>query len=117
MMSFGVNLKMFRSEKNISQEELAKKVGIHPNHLSRYERGQASPSIEVVQKIADALEVSIDQLVFGKGSNLENNVSDRELVSLFKKVQVLSIKEKETVKDLLNAFVFKADVQHKLAHP
>lgn len=114
-MEFGANLKSFRSEKGISQEELAKSVGIHPNHLSRYERGQASPSIDVVQKIAVKLDVSLDQLVFGNENNLEGVVSDRELISLFQKVQVLSDKQKETVKDFLSAFVFKTSVQKQLA--
>ena len=47
-------------------------------------------SIEVVQKIADALEVSIDQLVYGYQDNkAEQSISDRELLSMFQKIQLL----------------------------
>ena len=42
---------------------------MHPVQFSRYERGQSVPSIEVVQKIADALEVTIDQLLYGDQDN------------------------------------------------
>ncbi len=113
-MSFGKNLKELRVEKEMSQEDLAKKIKVHPNHISRYERDLAAPSIDVVQRIADALEVSIDQLVYGKQSNVDAGVSDKELVSLFKKVQFLPLKQKDMVKDFLSAFVLKADLKEKL---
>jgi transcriptional regulator with XRE-family HTH domain len=65
LKQFGENLKRLRVEKNISQEEMAKKIKVHANHLSRYERGLSAPSIEVVEKMAKLLDVSIDELVFG----------------------------------------------------
>lgn len=114
-MSFGANLKQFRTEKGLSQEELAQKIGVHANHLSRYERDVASPSIEVVEKISLALDVSIDRLVFGKESDIEGAVTDKELISLFKKVQLLNDKQKDTVKDFLSAFVLKMELKDKLA--
>lgn len=114
-MNFASNLKASRTEKNISQEELAKQIGVHPNHLSRYERGLASPSIEVVQKIAEVLGISIDRLVFGKENNVEASVSDRELIDLFRKTQLLSDKQKEMVKEFLGSFVLKTNLQQQLA--
>ena len=90
-MSFGKNLKDTRVEKNVSQDDLAKKIGVHANHISRYERDLSAPSIEVVQKIAEALEISIDELVYGKQTNAEGGISDNELIALFKKVQHLRI--------------------------
>ena len=67
-------------------------MSINPVQFSRYERGQSVPSIEVVQKIADALEVSIDQLVYGDQDNKEEqSITDRELLSLFKKIQLLKM--------------------------
>ena len=81
-----------------------------------YERGLSTPSIEVVQKIAEVLEVSIDELVFGdKDQKIEQSIKDRELITLFKKVELLSDKQKDTVKELLNAFIFQKDLQQKLA--
>jgi len=69
MNNFAEKIKKCRSQKGISQEELSKKISIHPVQFSRYERGQSVPSIEVVQKIADALEVTIDQLLYGDQDN------------------------------------------------
>lgn len=112
MSDLGKRIKLLRAEKNISQEELAKKVGVHTNHLSRYERDLTSPSIDVVIKMAEALDVSIDFLIFG---NMKPQLSDRDLVSLFSKIELLTDRQKETVKDFLSAFVLKADLKQKLA--
>lgn len=88
--------------------------GVHVTHLSRYERALSSPSLEVIQKIAEVLDISIDVLVFGHQNNIDS-INDKELVSLFKKVEFLSDKEKEMIKSFLSAFVLKADLTQKLA--
>jgi transcriptional regulator with XRE-family HTH domain len=113
-MSFGTNIKRVRTEKGISQEELGRRISVHPNQLSKYERDQAAPSIDVVQRMAEALEVSIDTLVFGAEQKLDASISDRELISLFNRVQLLSDRQKDTVKDFLSAFVLKQDLKEKL---
>ena len=43
-----------------------------------------------------------------------NNIGDKELLSLFKKVNSLSNERKEIVKELIQAFVFKGEIQSKL---
>jgi transcriptional regulator with XRE-family HTH domain len=115
MVGFSENLKRVRTQKGISQEELSKKIDIHPVQFSRYERAQSVPSIDVVQKIADALEVTIDELVYGNQNNkAEQNIKDRELLSMFSKIQLLNEKQKETVKDFLSAYILKVDLKEKL---
>src|SRR5690606_19894458 len=52
-----------RKKKGLSQAELGKMIGTSGDVVGRYERGDISPSIEVVSKIADALEVSVDYLI------------------------------------------------------
>lgn len=109
------NLKKYRTERGVSQEALAKKVGIHPVHLSRYERNLSVPSIEVARKIADILEVSIDELVNGKlDMKAEQSIKDKDMLNLFKKVQELSNKKKETIKELINSFIITSDLEQKL---
>ncbi len=116
MNDFAENLKKCRTQLGISQEGLAKKISIHPVQFSRYERGHSVPSIEVVQKIADAMEVSIDQLVYGDQDNkAEQSIADRELLSMFQKIQLLSERQKETVKDFLSSYILKTELKQKLA--
>ena len=64
-MNFDKNLKELRTQKGFSQEIFANKVGVHVTNLSKYERGLTMPSLEVAEKMANALEVSLDKLVYG----------------------------------------------------
>jgi len=62
-MSIGEAVKKVRLFKKITQKELASKIGISPNTLYRYEHGDISLSIEMLNKIANALNVSTDILL------------------------------------------------------
>ena len=52
-----------RTVKGLSQEELAEKVGVSRQTLSKYETGESIPDIEKTKAIADAFGVSLDDLV------------------------------------------------------
>lgn len=51
-------LRKFRHEKNLSQAELAGRLGIEQSYISLLEVGKRTPSILMLIRIADALEVS-----------------------------------------------------------
>lgn len=113
MDNFGSTLKKMRSDKGFSQEAFAKEIDVHVTNLSKYERNISIPSLEVAKRIALTLETSLDILVFGN-KTIEDDINDNELATLFKKAQLLSDKQKDTVKDFLSAFVLKADLTQKL---
>lgn len=56
-MNFGEALKQIRLQRNLSQEELAHKLGTSKQVISRYETGQRSPKIHVAAAFAAALDV------------------------------------------------------------
>lgn len=60
---FKENLVALRKIHNLSQEELAEKVGVSRQTLSKYETGESLPDIEKTKAIADAFGVSLDDLV------------------------------------------------------
>lgn len=62
-MTLGEHISVLRKKKKLAQNELGKRAGTSGDLIGRYERNEVNPSIEVVIKIADALEVSIDFLV------------------------------------------------------
>lgn len=57
ILTFGQRLRAIRKSKKMTQKELAKKLGIATNSLSRYETGERNPSISMLKEIAKALEV------------------------------------------------------------
>ena len=66
------NIKKFREQKNISQVELAEKLNVTRQAVSNWERGKTQPDIDTLHKIADILEISIDELIYG--NKRTNNV-------------------------------------------
>lgn len=61
--SIGKMVKLHRTGKNLSQEELAKKLYVSANHISYIETAARKPSLDMIVSIANALEVSADDLL------------------------------------------------------
>ena len=60
---FGAKIKSLRLQKNMSQEELSSKSGLHRTYISDIERGVRNVSLKNIEKIAKALSVSPDVLL------------------------------------------------------
>lgn len=56
---FGMRVKELRTLRKLSQEQLAEKVGISPKYMSRIETGQQFPSIDIIVKLAKALQAEL----------------------------------------------------------
>lgn len=63
-MSLADRLKTIRTDKKLSQQQLAQLANVHYTNVGRYERGDAKPSADVLNRLAYALEVSPDYLGF-----------------------------------------------------
>ena len=59
---FAENLKAFRLEKKLSQEKLAKAVGVSQQCVSKWEEGKNEPTLSYLWRLADLFGVSIDML-------------------------------------------------------
>jgi len=59
---FAYNLKKYRNELGISQEEFAERAGLHRTYISAVECGKRSIALDNVQKIADALGIEVHLL-------------------------------------------------------
>lgn len=60
---FGERIRTFRKERGMSQIDLANKVGIDRSYIGFLERGERNPSLEMIIKIAEALNVTPDELL------------------------------------------------------
>ncbi len=59
----GQKVRALREAGFMTREEFGKKVKLHPDHVGRIERGEVSPRIPTIRKIADALGVDPNELV------------------------------------------------------
>ena len=58
----GQTIKYFRKAKNLTQEQLAELVGMEPNSISIIESGRNFPTLNSLEKIANALEIELNLL-------------------------------------------------------
>lgn len=58
----GARIRVLRQQRGISQEQLAFKAGITPSYLGQIERGEKSPTIDSIDKVATALHVTLEEL-------------------------------------------------------
>lgn len=59
----GNRLKLLRTEKGLSQEEISSVLNITRQAYSSWERGEFEPSLEMINKIADYFKVTVDFLI------------------------------------------------------
>jgi len=71
---FGANLKIFRKEKKLSQEQLSEKVDITVKHLSEIERGIVFASAGLIEKLAQNLDIPIFAFFLTENSIYYNNI-------------------------------------------
>lgn len=76
-MTLGEHINSLRKQKGFSQAELGKRINTSGDIIGRYERNEVKPSIEVIVRMADALEVSIDFLVGKSDVKLDTDTLNR----------------------------------------
>lgn len=69
--SLGHNIRKNRIEAALSQDELAEKCGCCGSFIGKIENGKSLPSLEMIVKIANALDTTVDQLLSGSPSKTE----------------------------------------------
>lgn len=62
LQAFGKRVKELRLEKELTQEELAEKLGLSSNYIGMIERAERNTSLEKVFKIAKALNIRTSEL-------------------------------------------------------
>lgn len=62
-MSFSENLKKFRTQKGLSQQKLAELVGVSQTAIYNWEKGERTPKMDAITKIADVLGVKLNDLI------------------------------------------------------
>ena len=76
-------IRHFRRNKGWTQEQLANAVGVKRAVISKYESGMVSPSYNMVQKIAAALDIPVTELVGDEGRIIDEKMLDEELDRAF----------------------------------
>lgn len=102
-MHFPARLIQLRKALDLTQQGLAEAAQLHVNQIRRYEAGTAQPTLEALIRLAKALHVSLDHLVFAED---ERGPGD-DMALLFEAIREFSEEEKETVRTVLAGLVLQ----------
>ncbi|MGH7103377.1 MAG: helix-turn-helix domain-containing protein [Acetobacteraceae bacterium] len=109
---YAERLRTLRKQKNLSQTERGQRAGLHDSHIGRCERGASRPSGDTLKRLAEALEVTSDDLLEGTTDHAARaRFADHELLKQFQEVGCLPDEDKHVVKTLLDAFLTMKHLQ------
>lgn len=92
-LNIGANIKMLRSRKNITQEQLSEAMNVTCAAVSKWERGETFPDITLLQPLAYYFDVSLDELMGYNKEKIEREID--EFIGEYKKIIRTSKAEEE----------------------
>lgn len=105
-MEFPNRLAQLRKERSLTQQQLADLAGTHVVQIRRYEGGVSQPAVDVLKRLAIALSVSADALLFDESER----GPDDDLRLQFEALSAMSPEEKHVAKSVLEAMIVKHQV-------
>lgn len=106
-MGFPERLTALRKQRGLTQKALAEEAGVRTLQIGRYEKAAAQPTLEVIRKLAVALGVTADELIFDK----DERGPDEDLRLQFEAVSRMSPEEKRVVKELIEGMILKHEAR------
>ena len=100
----GQRVRKYRKAKNLSQEELAEKIGISVTHMSHIETGNTKLSLPVLVDLANELEVQADELLSDAPSGKSSLKNELEAI-----IDSCSQKETRIILDTVKALKISFD--------
>ena len=110
MASFGKKIAALRKDLKMSQTDLARHLGTSVSVISRYERDEMIPSIDVAKKLATVINTTVGYLL-GE-SQQENFLKDPEMLKRLNDIQQMKPDEKGHVLFTLDALIQKIKLKN-----
>lgn len=109
LAELGERIRSYRKQRQLSQAELGRLTGSHPRLISKYENGEAAPSVEKLKKLAEALRVPTDVLLYDRAPDFDlgGAVRNVRLLEMFRIVDRMDKKDQQAVMRLIDAMVAK----------
>ena len=109
MKSLGVTISSLRKEKGMTQNELAEKMNVTDKAVSKWERDLSCPDINTISKLADILDVSVEELLKAKKKDV-SNTKIKDLINLIFKAIALAMGIAVVVLNILNQIDIKSSI-------
>ena len=88
-----------RREKNLTQEQLAERLGVSNKTISKWENGKCIPDYSVIEKLCEELDITLAELLDGeeKAPDSSSTYNEEQVKSLLMRVQELEAKSNVNV--------------------
>ena len=111
-LPFNEKIKKLRDSRGWTQSELAEKLGTDGRMISHYEKGKNIPSADILVKIAELFNVSIDYLLIERIPQRPlNQNDDAELLEKISEISKLPEKDKEMILHMIDSVITKNKVK------
>ena len=89
-ITIGKYISQKRRESNLTQEELAEKLGVSNKTISKWENGKCMPDYSIIQNLCDALHTTLAELMDGEDADSSVRVyDDNQILDLLRRTQEL----------------------------
>ena len=109
MKSIGETIANLRKQKGMTQSELAEKMNVTDKAVSKWERDLSCPDINTISKLADVLDVSVEELLKTKKQDYSNN-KIKDLINLILKAVAIAMGIGVVVLNLLDKIETKSSI-------
>lgn len=115
MAAFAERLKTLRESRKLTQTRLAELIGVNSRAYNRWERGTFVPQLDTLVKIADVLNVTLDELTGRTTTVHEPAVHNAKLYALLREVDALPDVDQQALIILMDSLVKRAKMDRVLA--
>lgn len=105
----GQQLRAWRTHLGLKQGDLEQKAGLSHNSVSRIETGTVSPRLETLERLAEALGISVEQMQFKSPPAVVRETPDRDVETLMSRLASLPEGKRTRLIEALQTLVDLAD--------
>lgn len=115
MSVFAERLRLLRQARNITQARLAELLEVSPRVYNRWEKGGNVPHFDTIVKIADILQVALDELAGRQEPSQDLKIRNHELRQLCQQCDTLPDGDQQALIVMMDSLVKKSDMTKVIA--
>lgn len=116
-MELRQKIRMLRKKKGLSQGELAAAIDMNPSHISRLETGKYQPSVDALQRLAIALDVTPDFLLTtgDDAASPEVQIQNKSLTERIRLIETLDEADQQALIQVIDSMLTKQRMKQLLS--
>jgi transcriptional regulator with XRE-family HTH domain len=100
----GIRLRNYRKAAHLTQEKVAFRAGLHPTYIGQLERGEKNATIDSIDKIIRALNISFDALLKNLGPTI-NEPTKETALQCYNLIEVLPPSEQQIMFEIIERVI------------